>query len=129
MMENKNSFEYSYSAKQQEEVEAIRKKYAPKEAVAESESKLEQLRRLDKGAEFKATLWAVILGTLGTLVFGTGLSMVLAFDSVMFGFGIVVGVIGIVGIALALPLYRIRIVKEREKIAPQVLALSEELLK
>ena len=30
-MEEKNTFEYSYSAKQQEEVDAIKKKYLPKE--------------------------------------------------------------------------------------------------
>ena len=39
-MEN-HSFEYTYSAQQQQEVEAIRQKYLPKE-----EDKMEQLRRL-----------------------------------------------------------------------------------
>ena len=39
-MEN-NSFEYTYSAQQQQEVERIRKKYLPKE-----ESKMDQLRKL-----------------------------------------------------------------------------------
>ena len=40
-MENNHSFEYTYSAQQQKEVEAIRKKYLPQE-----ETKMEQLRRL-----------------------------------------------------------------------------------
>jgi len=38
----KEVFEFAYSAKQQEEVQKIREKYVPRE-----EDKLEQLRRLD----------------------------------------------------------------------------------
>ena len=42
-MENKNeTFTYTYSAKQQEEIRNIRSKYLPKE-----EDKMEQLRRLE----------------------------------------------------------------------------------
>ena len=51
-MENKEeTFEYTYSAKQQQEIENIRKKYLPKE-----EDKMEQLRRLDRSAT-KRELW------------------------------------------------------------------------
>ena len=45
MEPNKDVFQYTYSAKQQEEIEAIRKKYLPPQ-----EDKMEQLRRLDKSA-------------------------------------------------------------------------------
>ena len=41
MEEKKESFHYTYSAKQQEEIQSIRKKYLPQE------DKMEQLRRLD----------------------------------------------------------------------------------
>ena len=44
-MENNQSFEYTYSAEQQKEVEAIRKKYLPKE-----EDRMEQLRKLHYSA-------------------------------------------------------------------------------
>ena len=45
-MENKqNTFQYTYSAKQQEEIRRIRKKYLPQE---KTEDKMEQLRRLDQ---------------------------------------------------------------------------------
>ena len=40
-MENNNSFEYTYSAPQQQQVDAIRRKNLPKE-----EDKMEQLRKL-----------------------------------------------------------------------------------
>ena len=128
MMENKTTFEYSYSAKQQEEVEAIRKKYMPKPQETEQEDKLEQLKKLDRMAEQRATVVSIIIGVIGTLFFGTGMSLILAFEVSMV-IGIIVGVLGFGGIAAALPLYRKVLEKEREKIAPQVLALSEELLK
>ncbi len=51
-MENKQNetFQYSYSARQQEEIKNIRQKYQLKE-----EDKLEQLCRLDAGASRKGT--------------------------------------------------------------------------
>lgn len=48
MDNKKETFEYTYSAKQQQEIENIRKKYLPKE-----EDKMEQLRRLDRSATKK----------------------------------------------------------------------------
>lgn len=50
-MENKETFSYTYSAKQQEEIKKIREKYAPKEA-----DKMEQLRRLDESVTRKGTV-------------------------------------------------------------------------
>lgn len=48
-MENgKDTFYYTYSAKQQEEIQNIRKKY-----LAREEDKMEKLRRLDRSATKK----------------------------------------------------------------------------
>lgn len=125
-MENKqkNSFEYSYSAKQQDEIEAIKKKYMPKQ-----EDKMEQLRRLDKSAERPGTVIGLILGIVGTLIMGTGMSCVMVWTDTLFVVGIVVGLIGTVMLATAYPAYKAVTKKQREKIAPMILALSEELLK
>ena len=55
MMENKGeTFTYTYSAKQQEEIRNIQKKYLPRE-----EDKMEQLRRLDRSAARKGTILSV----------------------------------------------------------------------
>ena len=128
-MEEKKVFEYSYSAKQQEEIEAIKKKYLPKEKSSQEVDKMEELRRLDKKVELVATIWSIVIGMIGTLVFGTGMSFTLAFGVEMFVPGILIGIVGMIGIALALPIYRIVLKKQREKIAPKILALTEELLK
>ena len=125
-MEKKSekTFQYSYSSKQQDEVESIKRKYMPKQ-----EDKLEQLKKLDKSAETPGTVVGLILGIIGTLVMGTGMSCVMVWTDSLFVVGIVVGLLGIVMIALAYPAYRIVTKKQREKIAPMILALSEELLK
>ena len=41
--------------------------------------------------------------------------------------GVIIGIIGIVAVAMAYPLYIGITRKEREKIAPQILKLTEEL--
>ena len=62
MENNKDGFNYTYSAKEQEEIKAIREKYFPAE---ESEDKMAQLRRLDRSVTQKATVVSLIFGTIG----------------------------------------------------------------
>lgn len=119
----------TYSAKEQEEIGQIRKKYVPK-----AEDKMTRLRALDGGATKKATISSIIVGVIGALVLGCGMSMIMTdfgklFGSAAFPCGIAAGVIGIAILALAYPLYNRTLKKEREKIAPEVLKLTEELMK
>ena len=122
-MQNKETFSYTYSAKQQEEIKKIRDKYLPKEA-----DKMEQLRRLDKRVAEKGTTISLIIGIAGTLVMGTGMSMCMVWTE-LFIPGIIVGVIGIAAVSLAYPVYSYVTKKEREKIAPEIIRLTDELLK
>lgn len=128
-MENNQSFEYTYSAEQQQEIEAIRKKYLPKE-----ENKMEQLRRLHYSATQKAQAASIAIGILGALILGTGMSLCMtdlgaALDHWAMVIGILVGVLGLILVALAYPLYNSVLRKERQRIAPEILRLSEELLR
>ena len=116
------TFEYTYSAKRQEEIEAIKNKYLPPK-----EDKLEQLRKLDNSVTIKATMWAVSIGVIGILIFGGGMSCTLIGAKNMFVPGIVISFVGLAVMGLALPAYKIIEKKQREKIAPQILALAEEL--
>ena len=124
-----HSFEYTYSAQQQQEVEAIRKKYLPKE-----EDKMEKLRRLHYSATQKAQAASIAIGVLGTLILGTGMSLCMTDLGAVLGpmamvIGILTGILGLVMVALAYPLYNTVLRKERQRIAPEILRLSEELLK
>lgn len=131
-MENKETFNYTYSAKEQDEIKAIRKKYA---APEETEDKMAQLRRLDASVYSKATTVALVVGIIGALIMGFGMSLVMTDIGAAFGtflamvIGIGVGVIGIILVCLAYPLYNRTLKKEREKIAPEILRLTDELMK
>lgn len=122
-MENKETFSYTYSAKEQEEIKKIREKYVPKEA-----DKMEQLRRLDASVTQKGTVVSLIVGIVGVLILGTGMSMCTVWTE-LFVLGIIVGVIGIAVVSAAYPLYSYVTKKEREKIAPEIIRLTDELMK
>lgn len=128
-MENNRSFEYTYSAGQRQEIEAIRKKYLPKE-----EDKMEQLRRLHAIPTQKAKSASIAIGILGALILGTGMSLCMTELGSVLGHwamvvGILTGILGLILVALAYPLYDSVLRRERQRIAPEILRLSEELLK
>ena len=135
-MESKENqtFRYTYSAKEQEELKAIRQKYVTQE---QPEDKMTQLRRLDAAVTEKATTVALVLGIVGTLIMGMGMSLAMTelgtllnlSETVAMLIGIAIGIVGIVLVSIAYPVYN-RIVKiERKKIAPEIIRLTDELMK
>ena len=124
MSENK-SFNYTYSASQQAEIDEIRRKYLPEEP--KKEDKLEKLRRLDKSTEQKGAMISIIIGVVFTLIFGTGIACVLQWG--LFAIGIVLGAVGVTGIIAAYPVYKKVIEIQRAKIAPEIIRLTDELKK
>lgn len=126
-MEN-HSFEYTYSAERQQEIEAIRKKYLPKE-----EDKMAQLRKLHAVPTQKAQAASLAVGIIGTLILGTGMSFCMtdigaALGSLAMILGVIVGLAGVILVALAYPIYSKTLQIERKKIAPEILQLTEDLL-
>lgn len=124
-MEDKNkTFSYTYSAKQQEEIKNIRQKYLPKE-----EDSIERLRKLDAGVTKPGTVTAFIVGIIGTLIFGIGMCCCMVCSDTCFISGIVIGICGIVILSAAYPLYEYITKKKREKLAPEIMRLTDELMK
>ena len=70
---------------------------------------------------------ALTVGILSTLVFGFGMCCTMVWADALFLPGIVIGLIGLAGIAAAYPLYRYITKKRREQLAPEILRLTEEL--
>lgn len=129
MEHNEDTFRFTYSAPQRSEVEKIRSKY-----VSREESKLERLRRLDRSVSAKARGWAITLGVIGALILGTGMSLVMTDLGAILVLphpeilGIVAGVAGLIPVALAYPVYSHVLKKERQRIAPEILRLADELM-
>lgn len=124
VVNEKETFEYTYSAKQQEEVERIKAKYLPKQ-----ETKLEQLKRLDKQAEKPGMIASITVGTIGALILGVGMCFTMVWNTsiAMFVAGIIIGIAGMGIAGVAFPLYKRITQKQRAKIADQVIALSNEI--
>lgn len=122
-MENNNeTFTYSYSSKQQEEINEIRKKYLPQE-----DNKMDRLRKLDASVTKKGMVVSLSMGVISALILGIGMCCTMVWAEKLFAAGIVVGIIGIAGVAAAYPIYNRITKKERERIAPQILELTDEL--
>lgn len=122
-MEPNQVFTYQYSAKQNKEVERIRSKYMPKE-----ENKLDRLRRLDNRVQTAGVIQGLTLGIVGCLIFGIGMC---------FGLDVFVGAewlsvlfcaVGAITMLLSYPLYRRIATKTKEKLTPEILRLSDEII-
>ena len=125
-MENngeKQGFSFTYSSKQQEEIRRIRQKYQPA-----PEDKMEQLRKLDESATRPGKVAALSLGVLGCLIMGTGMSCAMVWAGKWFIPGIIIGLVGIIMVSLAYPVYLKVTRRHREKLAPEILRLSDELM-
>ena len=119
-----NTYTYTYSARQQAEIKAIRSKYLPPE-----EDKMATLRRLDASAGQKGSTAALILGITSALILGIGMCCCMVWADILFVPGIVIGLAGMAVMGAAYPVYSKTLKKEREKIAPEIMRLTDELMK
>lgn len=127
-MKEKPVYTYTYSASENEEVKKIREKYSIQNKP-KSSSKIDQLRKLDQRVHLFATMVALIVGLSGTLMLGAGLSLVLVEKYNNFTLGVIIGVVGIIIIALANPVYMVVLEKRRKQVAPKIIKLADEILK
>lgn len=129
-----NGFSYTYSAREQAELKRIRDKYTP---PTETEDKMTRLRRLDAGVTKTAQTVAILIGVIGALTLGSGMSLIMTDLAEILGLyndaavviGIAVGIVGGVLISLAYPIYNAIVKAKRKKLAPEILRLTDELMK
>lgn len=122
--EQQKNFSYTYSARQQEEVLAIRQKYLPP-----AEDKMEQLRKLDRQTNLPGTIAAIVVGLSGAFLFGLGLCCTTIESwSIYFMPGIFVGLLGLLLMIVTIPLHYAVTKYMRRRMAKRVLAITDELL-
>ena len=121
-MEN-NVFTYQYSAKQNSEVERIRSKYLPRE-----ESKIETLRRLDSRVRSAGVISSLVIGIIGSLIFGIGMCFGLDVFAGSDWLTLVFSFLGAAVMLPAYPIYKHRSRKTREELTPEILRISEEII-
>ena len=136
-MENNNEnngFQYTYSAKEQAELKRIREKYT---TSTEAEDKMARLRRLDASVTNTAQAVALVFGVIGTLILGCGMSLCMTdigeildlLGDMAMVVGIIVGIVGGILASLAYPIYNAIVKAKRKKLAPEIIRLTDELMK
>ena len=129
-----NGFSYTYSAKEQAELKQIRDKYTK---PTEVEDKMARLRRLDASVTKTAQAVALVFGVIGTLILGFGMSLIMTdlskilgtYQSIAMPLGIIIGIVGGVLASLAYPIYNAIVKAKRKKLAPEIIRLTDELMK
>ena len=122
-MEN-TTFNYTYSAARNKEVESIRRKYMPEE-----ESKLERLKTLDQRVQMAGTIESLCFGIVGALVFGIGMCFFLDVFAGTAWLSALFMIIGSLIMIPAYPIYRRIARKTKTELTPEILRLSEEIMK
>lgn len=122
-MEN-NTFTYQYSARQNEEAENIRSKYLPRKI-----SNMELLRKLDIKARTAGRLQGLIIGIIGTLVFGVGMCFGLDVFKSTEWVTILLCTAGILIMIPAYPIYKHISKKTKAELTPEILRLSEKIMR
>lgn len=123
-----NKFEYNYTAptiEERKEIDRIRNQYLPHDKTM---NKMERLRYLDNKVKTLPMILSLSLGVIGLLLFGTGLTFFLEWFSYWY-IGIPFGIIGVVLIALAYPIYKKVLDNQKSKYSAEIIELSNELLK
>ena len=121
-----NQFNFKYTAPTEEErkeIDSIRRQYLPQE---KTETKIETLRRLDGLVKSVPKVWSLVLGVVGTLVLGLGLTMILEWS--IWLWGIILMAVGSIPMAIAYPVYKAVLKKYKNRYGEEILRLSEELL-
>ena len=131
---SESGFSYTYSSGEQAELKRIRDKYV---APAEVEDKMTRLRRLDASVTQTAQIAALAVGIVGTLILGFGMSVCMTelgellgiYGNMAMAVGIAVGIVGGILASLAYPVYTAIVKIKRKKLAPEIIRLTDELMR
>lgn len=106
--------------------EQLANEYAPKDT-----SKVVALRKLDAKAKLPATVFTYTLGVIASLILGVGMCLSMKVigsgTTAMFVFGIILGVIGIAGVSVNYPIYKMLLAKGKQKYAFEIMELAKEI--
>lgn len=128
-MNNENTFSFTYSAKENQEVLNIRSQYAE---VKQTE--LDQLKALDARVKRPANVFAYTYGSVAAIIMGAGMSLVMTEIGAVIGLanamvpGIVIGVVGMIMALSTYPIYKKILSGRKKKYAAQILTLSEKIM-
>ncbi len=111
-------------------IQKIRTQYTEKEAT-----ELDALRELDSKVKRPANVFAYIFGSVGAIIMGSGMSLVMTDIGATVGIsdpmvpGIVIGVVGMLMAIINYPVYKGILSSRKKKYADKIIALSDKIMK
>ena len=111
-------------------VQKIRTQYTEKQ-----HTELDALKELDAKVKRPANVFAYTYGSVSTVVMGAGMSLVMTEIGATIGLasamvpGIVIGIVGMGMALLTYPIYKKMLNARKKKYAPEILKLSEKIMK
>ncbi len=111
---------------------AVEKILADYVGTGKENSKLEELKALDRKVKRPANIFGYVFGTIGAIIMGSGMSIVMTDIGALVGensmtVGIVVGVVGLVMAVINYPIYKKILDSRRKKYADQIIKLSNQI--
>ena len=109
-------------------VQKIRTQYTEKEHTG-----LDELRELDAKVRRPANVFAYIFGSIGAIIMGSGMSLVMTDIAETVGianpmlYGIAIGMVGMVMAIINYPIYKRILGTRRKKYADKIIALSDKI--
>lgn len=110
-------------------VQKIRTQYTEKE-----HSQLDSLKELDAKVKRPANVFAYTFGSVGAIVMGSGMSLVMTDIGSAIGIengmtpGIIIGIVGMLMAIINYPIYKRILSSRRKKYAEQIMKLSDKIM-
>jgi hypothetical protein len=110
-------------------VQKIRSQYTEKQ-----EGDLEELKELDAKVKLPANVFGYTFGAIGSIVMGSGMSLVMTDIGTYLGLrnplfpGIIVGIVGLIMVSSCYPIYKLILNCRKKKYAAEILELSEAIM-
>lgn len=113
---------YQVTERDQKRAESIRRQYIPRE-----ENKMEQLQKLDNKVKLPGKIAGGILGIIGALVMGAGMSLVMVWGNMIMGLAL--SIPGLVVFLLAFLVHYLITSSRKKKYANEIMRLSDDVVK
>lgn len=102
-----------------------------KEYSNPQQTKLEELKSLDKKVKMPALVFAYVYGVIGSLILGVGMCLameIIGKTTPLMILGIAVGLVGIAMVSSTYPIYHKILSKRKSKYSKEIISKSNELL-
>lgn len=113
---------YQANARDQKRAEDIRRQY-----VSREENKMEQLQKLDNKVKLPGKIIGSILGIIGALVMGAGMSLVMVWGNMTMGLAL--SIPGLAVLLLGFLVYYLITSSRKKKYADEIMRLSDDVMK